>query len=124
MVAVEITTLPTGHRLLTCPQESTTLNLLLKVGRTNVFCVLFQSYFKAYHELDFSVADRNTIYWHNSVPSLGSDGGECVTCYLSILIKPTLLELVQMVNPGQPELPDWVYNGAILGVQVHFKTTF
>jgi len=76
-----------------------------------------ESTFEAYHELDFSVADRNTIYWHNSVPSLGSDGGECVTCYLSILIKPTLLELVQMVNPGQPELPDWVYNGAILGVQ-------
>ena len=21
------------------------------------------------------------------------------------------------MNPGQPELPDWVYNGAILGVQ-------
>merc|ERR1711971_608283 len=24
---------------------------------------------------------------------------------------------VQALNPGQPELPDWVYNGAILGVQ-------
>ena len=23
----------------------------------------------------------------------------------------------QALNPGQPELPDWVYNGAILGVQ-------
>ena len=23
----------------------------------------------------------------------------------------------QALNPGQPELPDWVYSGAILGVQ-------
>jgi len=27
------------------------------------------------------------------------------------------MEIVQALNPGQPPLPDWVYNGAILGVQ-------
>ena len=27
------------------------------------------------------------------------------------------MEIVQKINPGQPELPDWVYDGAILGVQ-------
>lgn len=27
------------------------------------------------------------------------------------------MEVVQSINPGQPELPEWVYNGAILGVQ-------
>ena len=27
------------------------------------------------------------------------------------------MKTVQSINPGQPELPDWVYNGAILGVQ-------
>ena len=64
------------------------------------------------------MADRNTISWHHTVPSKETEGGECTTCHLSIMIKPTLMELVMMVNPGQPELPDWVYNGAILGVQV------
>jgi len=76
-----------------------------------------ESTYESYHELDFSEDDRNTIYWHHTVPSLGTAGGECVTCHLSILIKPTLMELVQTINPGQPELPEWVYNGAILGVQ-------
>lgn len=101
----------------------------------------------AYHELDFTVEDRNTIYWHHTVPKysqikrkehltkvylrLGVDGAVCYTCNLNILIKPTLMEIVQVgqfeesnhnnwtqaLNPGQPELPDWVYNGAILGVQ-------
>ena len=27
------------------------------------------------------------------------------------------MEIVQAINPGAPPLPDWVYNGAILGVQ-------
>ena len=27
------------------------------------------------------------------------------------------METAKKINPGQPELPDWVYNGAILGVQ-------
>lgn len=76
-----------------------------------------ESTFAGYQELDFTVADRNTIYWHNSVPVLGAEGGECWDCHLSISIKPSLMEIVQMINPGQPELPDWVYNGAILGVQ-------
>ena len=29
----------------------------------------------------------------------------------------TIAGRTQALNPGQPELPDWVYNGAILGVQ-------
>ena len=32
-------------------------------------------------------------------------------------MKDTLLDIVTSLNPGQPELPEWVYNGAILGVQ-------
>jgi len=76
-----------------------------------------ESTFESYHELDFTVEDRNTIYWHHTVPKLGVDGAVCYRCTLNILIKPTLMEIVQALNPGQPELPDWVYNGAILGVQ-------
>jgi len=76
-----------------------------------------ESTFQSYHELDFTVEDRNTIYWHHTVPKLGVEGAVCYTCTLNILIKPTLMEIVQALNPGQPELPDWVYNGAILGVQ-------
>ena len=62
--------------------------------------------------------ERNTIYWHYSVPPLpeaGEEGTECFTCSLSVLIKPSLMEIVETLNPGQPPLPDWVYNGAILG---------
>ena len=29
----------------------------------------------------------------------------------------TLIKTVQKINPGQPEMPEWIYNGAILGVQ-------
>ena len=29
----------------------------------------------------------------------------------------TLMKTVQKINPGQPEMPEWIYNGAILGVQ-------
>ena len=27
------------------------------------------------------------------------------------------VSLLQAINPGQPLLPDWVHNGAIIGVQ-------
>ncbi len=32
-------------------------------------------------------------------------------------MKPSLLEIVQTINPGAPLLPDWVHQGAILGLQ-------
>ena len=76
----------------------------------------FESSFQAYSELDFSKTDRHTLYWHIGVPS-GEDGSVCTTCHLTFLVKSTLMEIVQALNPGQPPLPDWVYNGAILGVQ-------
>lgn len=74
-----------------------------------------------------------TSLWRTGTPSTGTtpcpgaphtttlrwdeDGATCNSCNLNILIKPSLMEVVQALNPGQPELPDWVYNGAILGVQ-------
>ena len=54
---------------------------------------------------------------HHPHTRLGEEGASCSSCSLNILIKPSLMEVVQALNPGQPELPDWVYNGAILGVQ-------
>ena len=74
-----------------------------------------QSTFRAYHELDFTSRDRNTIYWHYTVPGLGEEGAECYSCSISFLIKSSLMEVVETLNPGQPALPDWVYNGAVLG---------
>ena len=76
----------------------------------------FESSYQTYHELDFTEPDRHTVYWHMTVPS-GEDGTLCTTCHLTFIVKPSLLELVQVLNPGQPPLPEWVYNGAILGVQ-------
>ena len=80
---------------------------------------VFRKSVPGYHELDFnSTFDRNTIYWHYTVPASQSVGKMCKFCKLSFIMKPSLMELVQAINPGQPELPEWVYNGAILGVQV------
>ena len=63
--------------------------------------------------------ERNSLYWHYSVPPLEEEGAECSTCSLSVLIKPSLMEIVETLNPGQPPLPEWVYNGAILGGPRH-----
>ena len=63
--------------------------------------------------------ERNTLYWHYSVPPLEEEGAECSTCSLSVIIKPSMMEIVETLNPGQPPLPDWVYNGAILGGSRH-----
>ena len=49
------------------------------------------------------------------MPPLEEEGTECSTCSLSVIIKPSMMEIVETLNPGQPPLPDWVYNGAILG---------
>jgi hypothetical protein len=56
------------------------------------------------------------VYWHLTVPD-GTAGSACPACRLVFLIRPSLLEVVQAVSPGQPDLPDWVYRGAIIGVQ-------
>ena len=32
-------------------------------------------------------------------------------------IKPSLMEIVQTINPGQSLVPEWVHQGAIIGVQ-------
>ena len=76
-----------------------------------------ESTFAGYHELDFTVDDRNTFYWHYTVPELGVEGSQCYSCHMTIIIKSSLMQIVETINPGQPALPDWVYNGAILGVQ-------
>lgn len=76
-----------------------------------------ESTFAGYHELDFSVPDRNLIYWHYTVPELNVEGAQCFSCQMSIIIKKSLMEIVETLNPRQPSLPEWVYNGAILGVQ-------
>lgn len=44
-------------------------------------------------------------------------GQRCVDCQINFVVKPTLMEIVQSINPGAPPLPEWVYNGAIMGVQ-------
>lgn len=76
----------------------------------------FESSYPTYSELDFTKSDRHTLYWHITVPS-GEEGSVCNSCHLTFLVKSTLMEIIQILNPGQPALPDWVYNGAILGVQ-------
>ena len=38
-------------------------------------------------------------------------------CEFRFTVKPSLMEVVQAINPGQSLIPEWVHQGAILGVQ-------
>lgn len=78
----------------------------------------FESTYPTYSELrllplDEDVNKGHEIYWHYS-PNYDHP---CVTCKLVFTVEPSLMQIAQKINPGQPELPEWTYNGAILGVQ-------
>ena len=38
-------------------------------------------------------------------------------CEFRFTVKSSLMEVVQAINPGQSLIPEWVHQGAILGVQ-------
>ena len=78
----------------------------------------FESSFPTYHELRFKPKGDmklkvHQIYWHYSLDSTFS----CSQCKMVWTVESTLMEIVQKINPGQPELPEWIYNGAMIGVQ-------
>ena len=56
-----------------------------------------ESTFPGYQEINFTLPDRNIFYWHYSVPELGVEGAQCADCHIEILIKPTLMEIVQVL---------------------------
>ena len=56
----------------------------------------------------------HTVYWHRS-PVQGQN--EPDTWAVNFVVGDSLVDIVKDINPGQPEMPDWIYNGAILGVQ-------
>ena len=77
-----------------------------------------ESTFPAYSELRLVPKGEDTsrghvLYWHHTPNKEYS----CYTCKIYITAENSLMETVQKINPGQPELPEWVYNGAIIGVQ-------
>ena len=80
----------------------------------------FESTYPTYHELRFKPAKDtddtkmiHQVYWHFTPnPTF-----PCWQCKIVWTVEESLMEIVQKINPGQPELPDWVYNGAIIGVQ-------
>jgi len=57
--------------------------------------------------------EGRTVYWHRN----HVEGEECELCDIKFIVRDSLLEVVQAINPGQPPLPDWIHDGAILGVQ-------
>ena len=77
-----------------------------------------ESTFPAYSELRLVPNGEDTtkghvLYWHYTP----NKNFPCQSCKIFITSENTLMETVQKINPGQPELPEWVYNGAIIGVQ-------
>ena len=73
--------------------------------------------FPTYSSMTFSEdgsAESHVMYWHRTPVS---GGKKCLDCKFSFVVRDTLMEIVQAVNPGMPVLPDWVHQGAIMGVQ-------
>ncbi|TRY69177.1 hypothetical protein TCAL_05612 [Tigriopus californicus] len=70
-----------------------------------------------YSELQFSPEGDDEvghyIYWHWTPVK----GEPCRSCKMNFLVGGSLMDIVQELNPGQPPLPDWIHDGAILGVQ-------
>ena len=60
---------------------------------------------------------RHSIYWHLD-PASEEDSMDPITdCHIVFTVKPSLMEVVQSINPGQTLIPEWVHHGAIIGVQ-------
>ena len=78
----------------------------------------FELRMPTYSELRFAEpnqdVDGHVVYWHRTHRTGLPD---CISCDVNFIVKPTLMDVVRYINPGQPPLPEWVYNGAILGVQ-------
>ena len=65
----------------------------------------------------FARASSHTIYWHLD-PETDDDFVSPISgCNIKFTVKPSLMEIVQTINPGQTPIPEWVHQGAILGVQ-------
>ena len=64
-----------------------------------------------------SKGDRHTIYWHLD-PTNEYEFMDTGNLYQIVFtVKPSLMDIVQSINPGQILIPDWVHYGAIIGVQ-------
>ena len=75
--------------------------------------------FPTYSSMAFSEdgsAASHVMYWHRN-PSSATAGSRCDDCKFSFVVRNSLMEIVKAVNPGMPMLPDWVHQGAIMGVQ-------
>ena len=62
-------------------------------------------------------AKTHTIYWHLDPETEDDIVPPINGCSITFTVKPTLMEIVQAINPGQTPIPEWVHQGAILGVQ-------
>ena len=78
-----------------------------------------ESTFPTYAELGIlgkgsdKVHAGHVLYWHYSYNA----DFPCYHCKIVITAEDSLMKTVQKINPGQPELPDWIYNGVVIGVQ-------
>ena len=59
----------------------------------------------------------HTIYWHLDPETEDDTVLPISGCNIIFTVKPSLMEIVQAINPGQTPIPEWVHQGAILGVQ-------
>ena len=74
-----------------------------------------------FEEMNFAlegVSSRHEIYWHHNLKE-GLE--ECDECQVVFTQGDTFKEVLKMVQSGQPgplqTIPDWVHDGAIIGVQ-------
>ena len=74
-----------------------------------------------FEEMNFApegVSSRHEIYWHHNLKE-GLE--ECDECQVVFTQGNTFKKVLKMVQSGQPgplqTIPDWVHDGAIIGVQ-------
>ena len=70
-----------------------------------------------YSELRFAEEHQDSIgheiYWQwNEVA-----GEPCRDCKMTFVVRDSLMQVVQAINPGIKPIPEWVSKGAIIGVQ-------
>ena len=67
--------------------------------------------------LGITKGDKHTIYWHLDPTTENTPFNTNNDYQIVFTVKPSLMGIVQSINPGQSLIPDWVHYGAIIGVQ-------
>ena len=62
------------------------------------------------------VSSRHEVYWHHNVKE--GDDYHCEECQIVFSTGNTFKDVLRVIHPTNlPTIPEWVHEGAIIGVQ-------